>query len=55
MHASSFWRMTALVVVFGAAAMITPAQDASQQPSSSDPVADAARKARAEQKKEPKP
>src|SRR6516225_1815474 len=54
MHASSFWRMTALVVVFGAVALATPAQDASQQPSG-DPVADAARKARAEQKKEPKP
>ncbi|HKE06961.1 MAG TPA: hypothetical protein VKB48_03975 [Candidatus Acidoferrum sp.] len=54
MQASSFWRVTALVVIFGAAALITPAQDASQQPSG-DPVADAARKARAEQKKEPKP
>src|SRR5262250_1265422 len=54
MQASFFWRITALVVIFGAAALITPAQDASQQPSG-DPVADAARKARAEQKKEPKP
>lgn len=54
MNSSSFWRMATLVVVFGAAALITPAQDASQQPSG-DPVADAARKARAEQKKEPKP
>ena len=54
MHASSFWRMTAIVVVFGAVALTTAAQDASQQPGG-DPVADAARKARAEQKKEPKP
>lgn len=55
MHFSSLssWRMTALLVVFGAATLTTPAQDPSQ--SSSDPVADAARKARAEQKKEPKP
>jgi hypothetical protein len=46
--------MTALLAVFGAAALVTPAQqDAS--PSSGDPVADAARKARAEQKTAPKP
>ena len=54
MHASSFWRITAIVVVFGAVALTSEAQDAPQQPSG-DPVADAARKARAEQKKESKP
>jgi len=47
--------MTALLVLFGAAALVTPAQQDASQPSNGDPVADAARKARAEQKKEPKP
>lgn len=55
MHSSSLWRVTALLVVFGAAALVTPAQQDASQASSGDPVADAARKARAEQKKEPKP
>jgi len=54
MHSSSRWRMTALLVVFGAAALATPAQQGASQ-SSGDPVADAARKARAEQKTAPKP
>jgi len=55
MHFFSFSRMTALFVVFGAAALVTPAQQDSSQQSSGDPVADAARKARAEQKTAPKP
>jgi len=55
MHSSSIWRVTTLLVVFGAAALTTPAQQDTSQPSSGDPVADAARKARVEQKKEPKP
>lgn len=55
MHSSSLWRVTALLVVFGAAALVTPAQQDASQQSSGDPVADAARKARAEQKTAPKP
>lgn len=54
MSSSSLWRMTALLIFLGAAAWSAPAQDASQQ-STGDPVADAARKARAEQKTAPKP
>ncbi len=54
MSSSSFWRMTALVVVFGTVALVTPAQDPAQQPTG-DAVADAARKARVEQKTTPKP
>jgi len=53
MHSSAFWRMTALSVFLGLAAFSAPAQD-TQQPST-DAVADAARKARAEQKNAPKP
>lgn len=46
--------MATLSAVLGLAALSTPAQDSGQQ-SSGDPVADAARKARAEQKTAPKP
>lgn len=55
MHSSSLWRMTALLVLFGAAPLATPAQQDPSQKPTGDPVADAARKAREEQKKEPKP
>jgi len=54
MHPSAFWRMIALSVFLGLPAFSTPAQDPGPQ-SSGDPVADAARKARAEQKTAPKP
>jgi chromosome segregation ATPase len=52
---SSIWRITAMLIVLGAAAFSAAGQqDPSQQPSG-DPVADAARKARAQQQKEAKP
>lgn len=55
MHSSALWRTAVLLAFLGTAALGAPAQqDASQQPSG-DPVADAARKARAEQKATPKP
>lgn len=55
MYSSALWRIAALLVFLGGAAYCAPAQqDASQQPSG-DAVADAARKARAEQKAEAKP
>jgi hypothetical protein len=55
MHSSAFWRISALSVLLGAAAFSAPAQQDPAQPPSGDPVADAARKARAEQKTAPKP
>ena len=54
MHSSAFWRMTTLSIFLGLAAFSAPAQDPGSQ-SSGDAVADAARKARAEQKTAPKP
>jgi hypothetical protein len=55
MHSSSRFRLTVLLVFLGLAGVPALAQqDPAQQPSG-DPVADAARKARAEQKTAPKP
>ncbi|HET7106734.1 MAG TPA: hypothetical protein VFI38_07980 [Candidatus Acidoferrum sp.] len=48
-------RISALSLLLGAAPFTTLAQQDSSQPSSGDPVADAARKARADQKTAPKP
>jgi predicted RNase H-like nuclease (RuvC/YqgF family) len=55
MHSSAIWRITALSALLGLAAFTASAQQDSAQPSTGDPVADAARKARAEQKTAPKP
>jgi hypothetical protein len=55
MHSSALWRISALSALLGLGALNAPAQQDSTQPSSGDPVADAARKARAEQKTAPKP
>jgi hypothetical protein len=51
MHSSILWRISALSALLSVAAFTAPAQ----QNSTGDPVADAARKARAEQKTAPKP
>ncbi|HET6932180.1 MAG TPA: hypothetical protein VFI45_17765, partial [Candidatus Acidoferrum sp.] len=48
-------RISALSALLAVAAFTAPAQQDTSQPSTSDPVADAARKARAEQKTAPKP
>jgi hypothetical protein len=55
MHSSAFWRISALSALLGVAAFTAPAQQDPAQSPSGDPVADAARKARAEQKTAPKP
>jgi hypothetical protein len=55
MHSSALLRISALSALLGVAAFTAPAQQAPSQPSTGDPVADAARKARAEQKTAPKP
>jgi len=55
MHSSALLRISALSALLGVAAFSAPAQQAPAQPSTGDPVADAARKARAEQKTAPKP
>jgi hypothetical protein len=55
MHSSALWRISALSALLGVAAFHAPAQQQPAQPSTGDPVADAARKARAEQKTAPKP
>jgi hypothetical protein len=55
MHSSALWRISALSALLGVAAFTAPAQQNSTPPSTSDPVADAARKARSEQKTTPKP
>lgn len=53
MHSSALLRISALSALLGFAALSAPAQQAPA--STGDPVADAARKARAEQKTAPKP
>lgn len=53
MHSSALLRVSFLVALLGLAAFTAPAQQAPT--STGDPVADAARKARAEQKTSPKP
>jgi len=55
MHSSILWRISALSALLSVAAFTAPAQQNPSQPSTGDPVADAARKARAEQKTAPKP
>jgi predicted RNase H-like nuclease (RuvC/YqgF family) len=55
MHSSAILRISALSALLGVAAFAAPAQQAPSQPSTGDPVADAARKDRAEQKTAPKP
>ena len=55
MHSSAYWRISTLLALLSVAAFTTPAQQDPAQPSTGDPVADAARKARAEQKTAPKP
>jgi hypothetical protein len=55
MHTSAIWRISALSALLGIAAFSASAQQDSTQPSTGDPVADAARKARSEQKTAPKP
>jgi predicted RNase H-like nuclease (RuvC/YqgF family) len=55
MHSSALLRISALSALLGVAAFTAPAQQDSTQPPTGDPVADAARKARAEQKTTPKP
>jgi predicted RNase H-like nuclease (RuvC/YqgF family) len=55
MHPSILWRISALSALLSVAAFTAPAQQNPAQPSTGDPVADAARKARAEQKTAPKP
>jgi hypothetical protein len=55
MRSSDILRTSALTAILGLAAFSAPAQQAPSQPSTGDPVADAARKARAEQKTAPKP
>lgn len=54
MHTSALWRISALSALLSVAAFTAPAQEPAQT-STGDPVADAARKARAEQKATPKP
>jgi len=53
MRSSAILRISALTALLGLAAFTAPAQQA--PPATGDPVADAARKARAEQKTAPKP
>jgi hypothetical protein len=53
MRSSAILRMSALTALLGLATFTAPAQQA--PPATGDPVADAARKARAEQKTAPKP
>jgi hypothetical protein len=53
MHSPAILRISALSALLGVAAFTAPAQQA--PPATGDPVADAARKARAEQKTAPKP
>ena len=55
MHSSILWRISALSALLSVATFTAPAQQNPAQPSTGDPVADAARKARAEQKTAPKP
>ena len=55
MLSSALFRISALSALLGAAVFAAPAQQAPSQTSTGDPVADAARKARAEQKNAPKP
>jgi len=55
MHSSILWRISALSALLSVLACTSPAQQNPAQPSTGDPVADAARKARAEQKTAPKP
>jgi predicted RNase H-like nuclease (RuvC/YqgF family) len=55
MHSSALLRISALSALLSVAAFTAPAQQNPAQPSTGDPVADAARKARAEQKTAPKP
>jgi predicted RNase H-like nuclease (RuvC/YqgF family) len=55
MHSSALLRISAFSALLAMAAFTAPAQQDSTQPSTGDPVADAARKARAEQKTAPKP
>src|SRR5258707_1710712 len=55
MHSSALFRISALSAILGVAAFAAPAQQDSTQAPTGDPVADAARKARAEQKATPKP
>ena len=55
MHSSGLLRISALFTILAVAAFNAPAQQEPAQPSTGDPVADAARKARAEQKSAPKP
>jgi predicted RNase H-like nuclease (RuvC/YqgF family) len=55
MHSSALLRISALSALLGVAAFTAPAQQEPAQPPTGDPVADAARKARAEQKTAPKP
>jgi predicted RNase H-like nuclease (RuvC/YqgF family) len=54
MHTSDLWRISALSALLSVAAFTAPAQEPAQT-STGDQVADAARKARAEQKSAPKP
>jgi predicted RNase H-like nuclease (RuvC/YqgF family) len=55
MYSSALFRISALSAILGVAAFTAPAQQDSTQAPTGDPVADAARKARAEQKTTPKP
>lgn len=55
MSSSTLWRTAALAMVLGTVAYASTAQDTSSQQPTGDAVADAARKARAEQKSESKP
>src|SRR5258708_14834703 len=55
MYSSALFRISALSVLLSVAAFTAPQQKASTQPPTGTPVADAARKARAEQKTTPKP
>jgi predicted RNase H-like nuclease (RuvC/YqgF family) len=55
MHSSALLRISALSALLAIAAFTAPAQQDSTQAPTGDPVADAARKARAEQKTTPKP
>jgi predicted RNase H-like nuclease (RuvC/YqgF family) len=55
MHSSILWRISALSALLSVVAFTASAQQNPAQPSTGDPVADAARKARAEQKTAPKP
>src|SRR5258707_12551191 len=55
MYSSALFRISALSAILGVAAFTAPAQQDSIQGPTGDPVADAARKARAEQKTTPTP